>query len=88
MRHSVRCNGNNQLPRDHIIGENTRPAWVFRPTCGWVETSSGDKISLDARYGASERLAKRLLERTKYEEILKEMEDYAKYLGLVYSGGR
>ena len=38
------------LPRHKIIGENTCPAWTCRPTCGWVEISSGEKICLDTRY--------------------------------------
>ena len=34
----------SHLPRHHIIRGNTRPDWVFRPTCYWVEISRGEKI--------------------------------------------
>ena len=49
------------LPRHHIIGYNTCPAWIFCPSCGWVEISSGEKIRLDARYRSSELLVKSLV---------------------------
>ena len=57
---------------------NTHPDWVFRPSCGWVEISSGEKIRLDARYRSSELLVKSLVQRSAAEEVLKEMENYAK----------
>ena len=66
------------LQRDHIIGKNIRLTWVFRPTCCWLEISSGSKISLDMRYIAFERLAKRPIERTAAKEVFKRMADYAK----------
>ena len=77
------------LPRYQIIGENTCPVCVFRPSCGWVEISNGDNICLDARYQSIEILVKRLKEQYAAEEVLKTMEDYAKKnCGLACSGGR
>ena len=58
--------------------ENTRPSWVFRPNCGWVEISSGDNIRLDVIYQSSEILVDVLVERCAAEEMLKTMEDYVK----------
>ena len=66
------------LPRHQIIGGKCRSAWVFRPSCGWVEISSGENIRLCARYQSSEILVKRLVERYTFEVLLKKMEDYAK----------
>ena len=66
------------LSRHQINWENNRPSWVFCPTCGWVEISSGEKIRLDAIYRSSEILVKSLVERSEAEEVLKKMEDYAK----------
>ena len=66
------------LPRHYIIGENTCTNWVFHPTCGWVEISSGENIRLDARYRSIEILVKRLVDGYASEEVLKIMEDYAK----------
>ena len=68
----------SHLQRHQIIGETTRPAWVCRPSCGWVEISSGDNIRLDGIYRSSEDLFKRLAERCEAEDVLKTMEDYAK----------
>ena len=76
------------LPRHQAIGENTCPAWVFHPSCGWVEVSSGDNIRLDARYLSSDLLAKRLVDWSADEEVFKTMEYCEKYPGLTYSGGR
>ena len=53
-----------------------------------MEISSGKKIRLDDRYLSSEILVKRIVERSAAEEALKIMEDYEKYPGLAYSGGR
>ena len=66
------------LPRHQIIGGNNRPGWVCRPSCGWVEISSGENIFLDARYRYSYLLVEILLEWSAAEEILKIMEDYSK----------
>ena len=66
------------LSRHQIVGENTRPAWVFCPSCGWVGISSGEKIRLDVRYRYIEILANRLVEPFADEEVLKTIEDYAK----------
>ena len=66
------------IPINQIMWENTHPAWVFHPTCGWVEISIGDKIHLYARYLSSELLVKRLVDRYASEEVLKKMEDHAK----------
>ena len=65
----------SHLPRHPIVGENTRPAWVYRQTCVWVDISSGEKIRLDARYQSSELLVKRMLEFSADEEVMKKMED-------------
>ena len=59
------------LPRHQIIWENTRPAWVWHPTYGWVEISNGEKIFLDARYWSSEILVNSLVDRSAAEEVLK-----------------
>ena len=61
---------------DHC--ENTRPAWVCQPPCFWVEILSGEKIYLDSIYLDSDHLVKILSERTAAEEVLKNIEDYAK----------
>ena len=66
------------LPIHQIIGENIRPEWVCRPTCGWLEISSGEKICLDVRYQFSEIIVKRLVQPSASEEMLKIMEDYTK----------
>ena len=66
------------LTRHQIILENTLHAWVFRPSYGWVEISSGENICLDARYRSSDILVKRLVERSAAKEVLKTMEGYAK----------
>ena len=58
--------------------ENTLHAWVFRPSYGWVEISSGENIRLDDRYRSSDILVKRLVERSASKEVLKTMEGYAK----------
>ena len=42
-------------------GENTCPDWICRPSCGWVEISSGENICLYVRYRYSEILVKRLI---------------------------
>ena len=74
-----------QLLRHQIIRENTCPAWVFRPTCGWVDISSGEDICLDVRYRSSELLVKRLVDRSTSEEVFKKWSIMQKYLGLAYS---
>ena len=66
------------LPRHKIIGENTCPVWVFHPSCGWVNISSGEKINFDARYQYSELLFKRLVERSAAEEVFKKMKHMKK----------
>ena len=53
--------------------EKTCNDWVYQPTCGWVEISSGEKKCLDERYWAGERLVKRLAAWTASEEVLKVM---------------
>ena len=58
------------LPRHQIIEKNTCPAWVCRPTCVWVDISSGDNIRSDTIYRDSERLIQRLVEWTADEEVL------------------
>ena len=95
--HSITCIASDEafaplkwahLPIHHIIWENTRPAWVCRPTCGWVEISSGEKIHLGARYQSSDILVKRLVDRSAAEEVLEKWRIMKKYIGLAYSGGR
>ena len=66
------------LPRHQIIEENNRLAWVCRPSCGWVEISSGENIFWDAIYRSRELLFKRLVEKSASEEVLKTMEGYTK----------
>ena len=51
-----------------------------------MELSSGEKIHLDVRYQYSEILVKSMVDWSASEGVLKTMEDYSKYLGLVYSG--
>ena len=75
------------LPRHQVIGENNRPAWVFRTTCDWVEISSEENTLFDARYQSSELLVKRIVERYADEEVLKKWRIIQKYLGLAYNGG-
>ena len=77
------------LPIHHIFLENTCPAWVCRPTYGWAEISSGEKICLDVRYRSSDILVKSLVYRSAAEEVLgKKMIIIQKYLALAYIGER
>ena len=66
------------LPIHHIFWENNLPAWVLRPTCGWEEISSGEKICLDTRYRSSELLVMSLVYRSAAEEVLKKKDYYSK----------
>ena len=61
----------SHLLRHQIICQNTRPDWVYRPTCGWVEILGREKIRLDARYWSRDILIKRLVERSAAEEVFK-----------------
>ena len=77
----------SHLPRYHVVGKNTRSAWVFGPIYVWVESESGEKNSVYERYGAGEILVFRISAHTVDEEMLKIMEDDAKDLGPAFSGG-
>ena len=71
------CNPLQQarLPRNQIIGENTRTAWICWIIFVLVNISSGEKKHVDERYWASEYLVKKLVVRAAAEEMLKMMKN-------------